>query len=116
MQFSLQEFSLGLLGLMIDLRENLRNQLIERLAARPEVRRVVLFGSRSRGDAEDRSDIDLAVEAPDASQRQCLEIFDQLEELDTLLKIDLVWWEQASLELKKRIAREGEVLYERSQV
>lgn len=45
-----------------------RGRLIEDLAGRlaryPAVERVWLFGSRARGDKFERSDIDLAVEAP----------------------------------------------------
>jgi len=97
---------------VIDIPESLRNRLVDILAKKPEVRRVILFGSRSRGDAEERPDIDLAVEGS-----QCLRAAvagsPGLEDSDTLLKIDLVWWEQASSELKRRIASEGEVLYER---
>ena len=93
-------------------REDLINQLVRILSANPEVLRVVLFGSRARGDAEERSDVDLAVEAPNASQRQWLHIATQLEEADTLLKIDLVRWEQASAALKERILAEGKILYE----
>ncbi|MCK6629918.1 MAG: nucleotidyltransferase domain-containing protein [Anaerolineae bacterium] len=34
------------------------------------MKQVILFGSRARGDAEVRSDIDLAIVAPAASGRQ----------------------------------------------
>jgi predicted nucleotidyltransferase len=93
-------------------REDLKNQLVRILSANPEVLRVILFGSRARGDSGERSDVDLAVEAPNASQRQWLDIAAQLEEADTLLKIDLVRWEQASAALKERILAEGKILYE----
>lgn len=52
-------------------------------------RRVVLYGSRARGDARERSDIDLAVfGAPPESRSLFL---DRLEELPTLLDFDLVY-------------------------
>lgn len=38
--------------------------LVERLARHPAVRRVILFGSRARGDHRERSDIDFAFDAP----------------------------------------------------
>ena len=80
----------------------------------PDVQRVILFGSRSRGDHQERSDIDLAVDAPDMDilewDKLCLSITDNSK---TLLPIDLIWLQQASAELVKRIKREGVVVFER---
>ena len=98
---------------MINLPENVQMQLVRLLSAQPEVEKVILFGSRARGDAEERSDIDLAVAAPTASPRQWLDIVFLLEEADTLLPIDLVRWEETSALLQERILVEGKILYER---
>lgn len=98
---------------MINLPENLHNQLVRLLSAQPEVEMVILFGSRARGDAEERSDIDLAIVAPTASPRQWLDIAFLLEEADTLLPFDIVRWKEASAPLQERILAEGEILYER---
>ncbi|MZP28190.1 nucleotidyltransferase domain-containing protein [Heliobacterium undosum] len=89
------------------------NRLIEELKKRPEVERIILFGSRARGDHEERSDIDLAIVAPDATQRQWFDILDAVEEADTLYSIDVLRWEEVSNALRDRIANEGKVLYER---
>jgi predicted nucleotidyltransferase len=97
---------------MIDLSEKLQRHLIQLLSTRPEVKQLILFGSRVRGDAEARSDIDLAIVAPTASPRQWLEITFLLEEADTLLPIDVVRWEEASAPLQERILAEGKILYE----
>jgi predicted nucleotidyltransferase len=88
-------------------------RLIERLALFPNLRRVILFGSRARGDFGDRSDVDLAVEIPAASAREWDELGGIVEEAETLLDIDLVRLERASETLRSRIEREGEVIYER---
>jgi predicted nucleotidyltransferase len=45
-------------------RRELIVELARRLARHPAVERVWLFGSRARGDHFERSDIDLAIEAP----------------------------------------------------
>jgi uncharacterized protein len=90
-------------------------EIVRSLAALPEVRRVILFGSRARGDAEERSDIDLAVAAPRATKRQWLEIVRRVEESETLLTLQLVRMEEISEELIDRIESEGEVLYDRPQ-
>ena len=38
---------------------------LDLIRAVPAVRRIVVFGSRAVGDEEERSDIDLAISAPD---------------------------------------------------
>lgn len=80
----------------------------------PDVQRVILFGSRVRGDHQERSDIDLAVDAPDMDilewDKLCFSITDNSK---TLLPIDLIWLQHASAELAKRIQREGVVVFER---
>ncbi|BCJ87162.1 type VII toxin-antitoxin system MntA family adenylyltransferase antitoxin [Effusibacillus dendaii] len=94
--------------------ERIRRQIMEIMRKNPEVLRVTLFGSRARGDESARSDIDLAVKAPALSQRKWLELVMSLEQMDTLLPIDVVRWEEAPTDLKSKITQEGKVLYERS--
>jgi len=89
-------------------------QLVSILAAIPLVERVVLFGSRARGSADERADIDLAVSAPEAGIVEWMDIEERVDEADTLLPIDLVWWEQASTRMKEWVKQEGVVLYERT--
>jgi predicted nucleotidyltransferase len=95
---------------------HLKEQLIHIFSSFSDVHRVILFGSRAREDYNDRSDIDLAIEAPKIEQKKWLDLTYQLEEkLDTLLSIDIVRLEKAPQELKERINKEGEVLYERTE-
>lgn len=89
------------------------DRLVTEFARRPAVARVWLFGSRARGDHRQRSDVDLAVEAPAADRRTWLELCRLVEEADTLLRIDLVRVEEAPPPLAQQILREGRVLYER---
>lgn len=67
--------------------ENLYSQLAA-LAQRCGARRLVLFGSRARGDDRYNSDIDLAVYGMPESRRA--EFWLDCEELPTLLKFDIV--------------------------
>ena len=72
--------------------------------------RLVLFGSRARGDNRERSDIDLAVFGLDAAQSGRLRL--ALEELPTLLEFDLVCVDaNTSPQLLDNIEREGVTLY-----
>jgi predicted nucleotidyltransferase len=85
----------------------------EKLKEFPEVERIVLFGSRARGDAPPRADIDLAIACPNADARRWSDIVEAAEEAPTLLRIDLVRMETAPEELLGQIAREGRVIFER---
>ncbi|MGE5528948.1 MAG: type VII toxin-antitoxin system MntA family adenylyltransferase antitoxin [Patescibacteria group bacterium] len=96
---------------------NLPASLLDRirnLARGYDVERVILFGSRARGDARPKSDIDLAVFAgPSFTQPGRLAA--EVEELPTLLDVDLVFVDEAiGPRIMDRIAREGVVIYERS--
>ena len=99
------------------------------LARDADVSRLVLFGSRARGDDRERSDIDLAFSAAllhgseelleirlgqpielDAAQAGRLRL--ALEELPTLLEFDLVCVDaNTSPKLLDNIEREGVTLY-----
>ena len=87
--------------------------LVARLRDLAEVRRVILFGSRVRGDNQPRSDIDLAVSLPDGTALDWQAVVEAADSVPTLLMIDLVRWEDAPRVLKSRIVSEGKVLYER---
>jgi predicted nucleotidyltransferase len=90
--------------------KNLVQDAIQRL--RP--RRVILFGSRAVGDAEPRSDFDIAVDAPDLDQGTWTRfVLDTQETLPTLAKVDLVRYDSASPELRASIDKDGVPLYER---
>lgn len=81
-------------------------------AERARVRKVTLFGSRARGTNLPKSDIDLAVEGcPDFSVFE-----DTLQNhLWSLLSLDVVNLDEpVSDELRREIARDGVVLYEKA--
>ncbi len=69
---------------------------------------ALLFGSRARGDYNDRSDIDIAVfgEVEDGK------LWVALEDLPTIHKIDVVYFSQLTNEaLKANIQRDGVPLF-----
>ena len=83
---------------------------IKELAVKYEIGKVVLFGSRARGDYRDRSDIDLAVSGGK------IDLFSLAveEETSTLLKYDVVNLEgSVQRELLDSIEKEGILLYEK---
>ena len=75
--------------------------------------RVVLFGSRARGDARPRSDFDLAVvgDVPlDLKDFYALE--DELDKLPTLYRFDWVDLERSSNRFKESALENAEGIYE----
>lgn len=83
---------------------------ILQLARKYDVRKVILFGSRARGDFSRTSDIDLAVEGGDF-ERFALDVD---EETSTLLQYDIVNLDRdMQEELRESIKKEGKLLYEK---
>lgn len=80
------------------------------LAMKHKLNKVILFGSRARGDYGTKSDIDLA-----ASGGNIIAFaLDVDEETSTLLKFDVVNLDLAlNRELLEAIAKEGKVIYEK---
>lgn len=78
--------------------------------------RVILFGSRARGDAREDSDYDLAFDFSSERRLFWLRFVTAAADLPiTLQPTDLVAWYEASPELLDRIKREGIIIYERSE-
>lgn len=91
---------------------NVLETLVTSLSAFDEVKSVILFGSRAYGDADPRSDVDLAISAPQMNHRRWLNMKLLAEEAPTLLSITLVRLEDSPSELRERVLKEGIVLYE----
>ena len=93
-----------------DLSERLAGE-ISRFARSAGVEKIVLFGSRARGNNTERSDVDLAVYGGD---------FDSFywniqENVHSLLMFDLVNVDEGiSRDLEEEIERDGIVLYEKT--
>ncbi|MGH9387551.1 MAG: type VII toxin-antitoxin system MntA family adenylyltransferase antitoxin [Vicinamibacterales bacterium] len=79
-------------------------------AAAPELRLLVLYGSRARGDAHERSDWDFAYEA-DAGFDPDRLLAELAEHLNTD-RVDLVDLGRAGALLRYRVARDGAVVFE----
>lgn len=102
----------------IDASKNVYDQLpthlkfvIDKARSELVLNKVVLFGSRARGDARDNSDFDLAFSVSD--QKNWVKFALSVEEgVPSLYNYDLVNFEKADPELKKSIQKEGIVIYE----
>ena len=79
---------------------------IERLVAAAQPTRIILFGSRARGDADVRSDVDLLVIKPRVENR-----YEELVELDRslagiLMPVDILLVSEAEFEERAEHFRE----------
>ena len=85
-------------------------QEIVQLAKENCIEKVILFGSRARGDFKERSDIDLAFHGVNSTNF----ILDVDELTSTLLEYDIVDLDKpVRKELLESIKNEGVVLYEK---
>lgn len=79
--------------------------------------KAVLFGSRARGDSTKKSDYDIAFILPGMTDDTKNKILNELEDIDTLYKIDAVFLESidGDDELTKNIRKDGIVLMDKFQ-
>lgn len=91
------------------IREQVLSEIIH-VAKECEVGKIILFGSRARGDYKRTSDIDLAVQGGNIARFTL-----DMEETSTLLEFDVVDLDSSiTKELYQSIMTEGKVLYEKS--
>lgn len=91
--------------------ENVYRQIVE-IAIKNNATKVILFGSRARGDNGPKSDIDLAI----YGCKNFSELVEQMnEELWSLLQLDIINMEGSNVseELKQEIKRDGVILYDK---
>jgi predicted nucleotidyltransferase len=86
---------------------------IKKLQLLPFVEELWLFGSRSRGDHNQRSDIDLAIICPNANAKEWLDVIHIIEDADTLLKIDCIKLDKNTLstDLYDNIIKDKKIIY-----
>ena len=94
--------------------EDIPHLLAQQIGCFPSVEKVILFGSRARGDFDATSDIDLAVVCPTADYPEWSMIRSMARPPYTVRKIDVVRFEKTPPELRESIEREGRVMYEKA--
>lgn len=83
---------------------------IKQIAKECKVDKVLIFGSRARGDYKRTSDIDLAIKGGDVVKFTL-----KMEETSTLLEFDVVDLDGSiTQELYSSIMAEGKIIYEKS--
>ena len=92
--------------------QNLRHQIKE-FGEQLQANRIVLFGSRARGDARDRSDVDIAVYGmPEENHTAFREAIDGLK---TLLAFDIIFIDKSTpCALLSNIERDGIIIMDKT--
>lgn len=77
------------------------------------IRKVLIFGSRSKGNYREGSDIDLALIGNGIDYRQLLEILCEIDDLELLYSVDLLdYQKKKGTPIGDHIDRVGQVFYE----
>ncbi len=91
--------------------ENIVKQIVDVLKD-CNANKIVLFGSRARGDCRINSDIDIAVDL-ELSFRDERKLREKIEEISGLYSVDLIFFSKIDVNFKNQILKEGIVLYEK---
>ena len=77
------------------------------------IRKVLIFGSRSKGNYRAGSDIDLAVVGEGIDYNQLLDILCEIDDLELLYSVDLLdYQKKKGTPIGDHIERVGQVFYE----
>ena len=77
------------------------------------IKKVLIFGSRSKGNYRAGSDIDLAVIGSDIEYSQLLNILCEIDDLELLYSVDLLdYQKKKGTPIGDHIDRVGQVFYE----
>ena len=80
----------------------------------PQIEKVILYGSRAKGNFKTGSDIDLTMVGDDLTTQIQMDVFDELDELMLPYKMDLSIFAKLNNEnLREHIERVGVVFYKR---
>ena len=97
---------------MYGLSDEVREDICRVFRSFPSIRKVILFGSRAKGNYTAGSDIDLAVIGEDISFKLMLDLNLRIDDLDLLYKVEIVDYQKvAGTPLGGHIDRVGQVFY-----
>ncbi|ENK1244263.1 nucleotidyltransferase domain-containing protein [Clostridium botulinum] len=96
------------MGISLQLFEEIRNSILKN----PKINKAVIFGSRARGDYKKTSDIDICIYGKDIQNMDINLLEDSLNEINTPLDFDIVYFDKISKEaLKINIEKDGILIY-----
>lgn len=96
------------------LTEDIIEKIIEIFTKYPKIKKVILYGSRAKGNYKKGSDIDLTLKGEDLQIKDLLKVDLELDELYLPYAIDLSIFEKIqNKDLIEHINRIGIVIYEK---
>lgn len=93
---------------MYGINDNVYKSLINYFKQNLNIKSVILFGSRAKGNDKYNSDIDLCIECP-LNVRGTVEY--EIDELIGIYSCDILFLDSLTEEIKKQIDRDGIVIY-----
>ena len=95
------------------LSETVIKELQEVFRHHANIEKVLIFGSRSKGNYRAGSDIDLAVIGKDVDYNQLLDIICEIEDLELLYSVDLLdYQKKKGTPIGDHIDRVGQIFYQ----
>lgn len=90
-------------------RTNIINQVKEIILKHTTPNRIYVYGSQINGESKIGSDIDIAYDAPEFKENYLIE--EEVDKIDTLIKIDVKNIAKAEERFKNRVKSNGKVIY-----
>ena len=80
----------------------------------PQVKKVILYGSRARGDFHEGSDIDIAIDGPKMTSSEFAKIWNAIDDLPIIYTLDIIHLQSTTNpSLLSAINRDGKIIYAR---
>jgi predicted nucleotidyltransferase len=99
--------------MMYGLSDSVIKELQDVFRRHANIKKVLIFGSRSKGNYRSGSDIDLAIADSKIDYRQLLDIQCEIDNLELLYSVDLLNYEsKKGTPIGDHIDRVGQVFYE----
>lgn len=98
--------------LIFGLAEHHYRDIVQVFRRYPNIEQVLIFGSRAKGTDKPYSDFDLAVVAPNMTEQEFSRLWNELDALELVFKLDVLHWDKlGQLKLKESIMTHGHCFY-----
>lgn len=98
--------------LIFGLAEHHYRDIVQVFRRYPNIEQVLIFGSRAKGTDKPYSDFDLAVVAPNMSEQEFSRLWNDLDALELVFKLDVLHWDKlVQPKLKESIMTHSHCFY-----